>query len=284
MSDLTRMANLAGTDKGTVTGAAHGYTLIYEMLLGHMRRQPGIDLLEMGLAIGGPELGGDVDRLVTGSPSVDLWLGYFDDARMVGFDISDFSAIRHDRFRFFRGDSGKAADLEQLVALDRRFDVILDDASHASFHQQLGLATLFKLLKPGGFYIIEDLDWQPEAYESSLPNVCTTAKLLVEFLRTGEFRQSAAIDAAAAEELRRLVSSVMLFDESTLNANADNFNRRFGSDRARRTGWRAKSGFARWISPYFWLFNARRLYQSMSGEEFATHQTVKLAILQRINA
>jgi hypothetical protein len=44
----------AGTDKGTVSGDAQGYTLVYEMLFAPMRDRP-INLLEIGLAIGGPE-------------------------------------------------------------------------------------------------------------------------------------------------------------------------------------------------------------------------------------
>jgi len=284
MGELTRLANLVGTDKGTTTGAAHGYSLVYETVFGPLRHQPRVDLLELGLAIGGPELGGDADRPVSGSPSVDMWLGYFDAAHVVGFDISDFSEIRHERFHFVRGDGGKVADLEQIAALGRRFDVIIDDASHASFHQQLGLATLFKLLKPGGLYIVEDLGWQPAAYEASLPPVPATARLLVGFMRTGEVAPSAAISPEAARELRQGVSSVLLFDESLLNTNADNYNRRFGLEAVRRAGWRGRAGLSRALSPYYWLFNLRRLQQSLAGEEFATHQSVKLAVLQKTDA
>lgn len=283
MGELTRLANTFGTDKGTTTGAAHGYSLIYDTVLGPMRRYPRVDLLELGLAIGGPELGGNADRLTSGSPSVDLWLNYFDNAHVVGFDISDFSEIRHDRFQFIRGDGGRQEDLDQVAALNRQFDVIIDDASHASYHQQLGLAALFKLLKPGGLYIIEDLGWRPSGYEASLPKVWTTAKVLTQFMRTGEFVASPAISQSAARELRANVSSVQLYDESLLNAIADTYNRRFGRASVRRSGWRGRIGLSRSLSPYYWLFNLRRFRQSLDGEEFAMHHSVKLAILQRMD-
>jgi hypothetical protein len=130
MMTLTELANRIGTDKGTQTGAAHGYALVYDMLLAPLRDRPGLELLEMGLAIGGPELGGDVNRSVPGAPSVAMWLEFFADARVTGFDISDFSAVRHDRFRFLRGDSGKREDVERLRRPGRGYDVILDDAAH----------------------------------------------------------------------------------------------------------------------------------------------------------
>ena len=62
--DLTALANAAGTDKGTRCGAAHGYSLIYDMVLSPLKERRDVDLLEMGLAIGGPELSGAVDRVV----------------------------------------------------------------------------------------------------------------------------------------------------------------------------------------------------------------------------
>jgi len=42
---------------------------------------------------------------------------------------------------------------------DYRFDFILDDASHIPWHQVLGLEVLYsQCLKPGGVYIVEDID------------------------------------------------------------------------------------------------------------------------------
>ena len=46
---------------------------------------------------------------------------------------------------------------------------------------------LFALVKSGGLYIIEDLNWQPPEYEAKLPNVPLTSRLLEQFITTGEF-------------------------------------------------------------------------------------------------
>lgn len=277
---LAAIANRVETDKGTQVGGAHGYALVYDLVLGALRDRPRIDLLEMGLAIGGPELGGDVDRNVTASPSVNMWLEYFPGAHVTGFDISDFSTIQHDQFTFVRGDSGKRADVERIRALGRAFDVIVDDASHASYHQQLGLAVLFECLKPGGLYIIEDLSWQPASIEQTLPAVPKTAQILAEFLATGRLPPTNAISPAEAAKLERSISAVQLLDESQLNALGDTFNRNQGLPAVRRPGWRGKGPAGRILSPYFWVFSFRRLIQGLTGRESANWQSVKLAILQ----
>lgn len=278
---LTTIANKMRTDKGTQTGAAHGYSLVYDMLFAALRDRSSIDLLEMGLAIGGPELGGNIDRNVTASPSVNMWLEYFPQAHVTGFDISDFSAIRHDRFTFLRGDSGKREDVQRIRALGRQYDIILDDAAHASYHQQLGLAVLFDCLKPGGLYIIEDLGWQPASIEAALPAVPTTAQVLVEFLATGRLPPTAAIAVAEAERLEKMISAVQLLDESQLNALGDTYNRTRGLPSVHRPGWRGQGAGGRVFSPYFWLYSARRFAQGLTGRESANWQSVKLAILQR---
>jgi hypothetical protein len=51
---LTELANRYGSDKGTVHGAQHNYTALYDLLFVRLRQQP-IAFLELGLARGGPE-------------------------------------------------------------------------------------------------------------------------------------------------------------------------------------------------------------------------------------
>jgi len=168
-ADLTTLANKCGSDKGNKIGDRHGYTFLYELLFHGLRPHP-ISLLEIGLAVGGPEVGGPVDRTVQ-SPSVQMWLEYFPHAAIYGFDICDFSHMeeRHPRFHFIRGDCDSIPDLQRLAHSSPRFDVVLDDASHASVHQQNAFRILFPRVAPGGLYIIEDLQWQSPVYETRLP-------------------------------------------------------------------------------------------------------------------
>lgn len=168
MNELTALANKFNSDKGDSIGAKHNYTPIYDFLFRQFKDKP-IRILEIGLLRGGPELGQSKDRKTAVPPSIQMWLSYFKKATIVGFDISDFSQYQTDRFSFYRGDSGDENSLNKFKELHQPFDIILDDASHASFHQLKAFEMLFPHLKPGGIYIMEDLHWQPPEIEKSLP-------------------------------------------------------------------------------------------------------------------
>ena len=207
---LTELANAFKSDKGTRTGLRpHRYAYLYDLLFWPLKRRP-INLLEIGLAIGGPEVGGPIKRTVP-SPSVQMWLAYFEYAHIFGFDISDFSHIASPRFTFVRGDAGSEVDLCQLVEAAPSFDLIIDDASHASYHQQLSLKVLFPKLAPGGIYVIEDLQWQSPAFESVLPKVPKTALFFTSFFEKGEYLANSLLSAEDMQALKAEVASFASF-------------------------------------------------------------------------
>jgi hypothetical protein len=188
-NNLTMLANKLGSDKGTQRGAPpHKYTYLYDLILDQYRHWA-INLLELGLAAGGPEVGGPVDRQVD-SPSVHMWLEYFPHARVFGFDISDFSKIQHPRFTFIRGDGGSRDDMERLARAASGFDIIIDDGSHASYHQQLAFKHLFPKLRRGGTYIIEDLQWQSPSYEGKPIPLPKTRDFMINFFENDKYVQN----------------------------------------------------------------------------------------------
>ncbi|MET0374943.1 MAG: class I SAM-dependent methyltransferase [Rhizorhabdus sp.] len=210
--NLTTLAALHRSDKGSTGTLPHNYTLLYDMLLGP-RRDSVTRMLEIGLLVGGPEVGADADRATGDLPSVRMWLDYFPNATVHGFDISDFSFFSHPRFRFTRGDSGVAADLGRVTAQGERFDFIIDDGSHASFHQQLAFQTLFPHLEPGGIYIIEDLHWQSPAYEGSLPPTIRTVELIDAWFQTGAFPKVEAAELAGLPALADQINFAFLVNQ-----------------------------------------------------------------------
>lgn len=216
MHQLTHLANSLGTDKGTKHGNAHGYTVIYEQIFGPLRDRP-INILEIGLSIGGPEQDKPATRKVLDVPSIRLWRSYFPLAQIYGLDISDCSAFELDRFTFFQVDCGDSAALKKVAQTGIVFDVIIDDGSHASFHQQLTLLELFPNLAPGGYYIIEDLDWQPTAYELELPRVPRTAELFSRFDDFGNANNGSEIDTARWQAVRDGVASVKSFSRKQID-------------------------------------------------------------------
>lgn len=275
LKDMSQIAYYFGSGK-----AAAGYTVVYDALFSYLRDRP-CKILEIGLAEGGPEVDGDKDREVSRAPSVDMWKSFFKDASVVGFDISDFSQFEDDSFVFIRGDSGSEDDLKKVVDLGVEFDIVIDDASHASFHQQMTLSALFQCVKPGGFFIIEDLNWTPSGYEMSLPNVPKTRDFLVNYVLSGKMKPNAAISENAAEELMAEIHSVLLFDEHMLNVISKDNKISGSASISIERPWRHKSALAKLFDLHFVVFLLRRLMAAFRGEEFITRENVMLAIIQK---
>ena len=194
--ELTQLANKYASDKGNRAFGRHYYTRIYHQLFTHLRHRP-ITLLEIGLLHPG-------DTRHATSPSLRMWRDYFPNARLIGFDINDFSSVSLPNCRILQGDMSSREDLSQLFTLGP-FDIVIDDASHASPHQQIALACLFPHVRPGGLYFIEDLNRQP--FEMERADVPQTRTLL----RRKCF-ESPVITSAEAQLLAANVKSIQLFD------------------------------------------------------------------------
>lgn len=203
-ANLTDLADRYGSDKGSTK---HRYTELYHLLFNPLRGRT-LRFLEMGLLIGGPEMGHDPGRVTADLPSIRMWLEYFPKAQVTGLDISDFSWFTHPRFTFKRCDMDRRGNIAEAFADEAPYDVILDDASHASHHQQFAFLELFPRLKRGGIYIIEDLRWQPPAYER--PGITKTAALFQSWLHGGRFTHSDPALAAEFDALSGQFSGVFV--------------------------------------------------------------------------
>ena len=170
--DLSRLAVKYPTDKGLTFYPFHGYTANYSRLFANMRDQP-VTLLEIGLA---RKRDRKNPRVIC--PSLQLWAEYFPKATILGFDIDDFSMVGQERTTIYRGDQGKPDDLTHILADHPQLDIVIDDGSHASYHQQVSLQTLWPALSPKGIYVIEDLDSQPLELEHALPKSRKTIDVL----------------------------------------------------------------------------------------------------------
>jgi hypothetical protein len=154
----------------------------------------------------------DRKEATTKAPSLQVWREYFPTANLFGFDIDDFSTVKIPNCVIIRGDSSSRKDLKNLAALGP-FDNVIEDASHASHHQQIALAALFPCLKSGGIFCIEDLHWQPKDLEP------VGAPKTRDVIRDG-FR-SPYIQKSEADFLRENVRSIQFFDsKDRWNSNA----------------------------------------------------------------
>lgn len=210
VASLTALANRHGSDKGTLHGDRHNYTALYELLFAPLRHRP-ITLLELGLARGGPENPGIYRPTADDSPSVRMWLEYFSAASIIGFDISDFSAFQHERFHFIQGDASEAHDVKRLAAEVDSCDIIIDDGSHASPHQQVAFKYLFPRLARGGIYVIEDLHWQSSVYETVVPNTPKTAEFFTAYLDQDQYIPNPILSADEMAKARSKLAAYALF-------------------------------------------------------------------------
>jgi hypothetical protein len=144
--DLTLLARAYGTDKA---GPLHRYTPVYERHLG-TRRRDRIVLLEIGI-------GGEHDDPSSGGASLRMWRRWFPRAQIHGADLYDKSGIAGRRIAVHRTDQADPAALEELASAVGPCDVVIDDGSHVCDHVITTFQVLFPAVRPGGTYVIEDL-------------------------------------------------------------------------------------------------------------------------------
>lgn len=205
---LTELANLHGSDKGTVGPSprwpANNYTDIYHAYL-EDRRHRDIAILEIGLGVAGDRWDA---RIVhgrnSGGASLKMWHDYFPHGRIYGIDINACPYLDNDRITTFVADQGSVEDLEAFTGATRdvEFDVIVDDGSHRPDHQQVSLGYFFRKLKPGGLYFIEDLAdnglGDHNAGRHACDTVRNTRRVLRHFQEHGTFPEPNALGDTAA--------------------------------------------------------------------------------------
>lgn len=142
---LDELATFYGSDKW---GGLHWYTPHYETHFGARRYDP-VKVLEIG--IGGyrwEHLGGQ---------SLRMWQRYFPRGLVYGMDIYAKPGVVGPRIRTIQGDQNDAGFLRELAAEHGPFDIVIDDGSHINEHVRTSFEALFEHVRPGGFYVVEDL-------------------------------------------------------------------------------------------------------------------------------
>lgn len=137
---------------------AHSYIPAYQELFEPIR-ESATSVLEIG--IGYPELMKDFSASwYKPGASLRLWRDYFPNALIYGCDIRADVMFREGRITTCICDQSSIDDLRYRFA-GLEFDIIIDDGSHQAEHQLISWSVLQHNLKPGGIYVIEDVQ-QPE--------------------------------------------------------------------------------------------------------------------------
>jgi SAM-dependent methyltransferase len=153
MSYLNDLAIKYNTDK---QDSAHGYIKHYYNHLQHLQAAP-ITLLEIGVHKGA---------------SLQMWADFFSNGTIYGIDDGSSGDLKreypfHNNIKFREGLQNDGKFLERLILEQPKFDVIIDDGSHYSQDIIFTFKKLFDAIKPGGYYIIEDLHCSYPPYSVS---------------------------------------------------------------------------------------------------------------------
>jgi len=98
---------------------------------------------------------------VKGGGSTALWKALFPSATVVGMDIKLRPSLTAepsaDGVVYLKGDQTDVARLREIAAAHGPFDLVIDDGSHVNEHQETTIRALLPTVRPGGFYVVEDI-------------------------------------------------------------------------------------------------------------------------------
>ncbi|KAL7501919.1 hypothetical protein ACHAWX_000400 [Stephanocyclus meneghinianus] len=126
----------------------HGYTKLYHMIFSSVRFSV-TNITEVGISAG---------------QSLQAWYRYFPSAEIHAFDVKWYAENKvKDNLAFLHRVKPhilnilEVEDITSLGFLPESMDIIIEDGPHTLDSQQVFLVKLFPLVKPGGFYVIEDI-------------------------------------------------------------------------------------------------------------------------------
>jgi hypothetical protein len=206
--NLTELANKYNSDKGNEFLCAHHYTPMYEQIFNNILNTKlekkdfsTFELLEIGLMIPSNQ---------AAIPSLMMWNDFFNkNINITGFDIDTcFLKFNEDQNIDIKiGDQSNENDLLQLK--NKNYDTIIDDGYHASKHQQITFKTLWENVKPGGYFIIEDLHYQPT--EES----CVKTKELFEKWSNNNWIETEYINSDEIQIIKEDIESIEFYDSKS---------------------------------------------------------------------
>lgn len=128
----------------------HCYLELYDKYFSPYRGQK-INFLEIGIYLGN---------------SLNIFNEYFENAEITAMDILNKSHLQKENIKIIQGDQSDRSLLNKFE--DDFYHIILDDGSHKMEHQQISIGGLFKKLKSGGLYVIEDLHTSFDSYRENI--------------------------------------------------------------------------------------------------------------------
>ena len=162
---------------------AHNYAKFYENYFKNIKKKK-LNIIEIGSYYG--------------NASAALFF-YFKNSIIYSADINpDMYLYKSKRINsFFLNNSDRTSIEKNLINKEIKFDIIIEDASHMLKDQILSLFMLFKILKPGGIFVIEEIDFpekflnmrenqKPPDLKSILKNISQKNDFFSEYVKDDE--------------------------------------------------------------------------------------------------
>ena len=165
-SDLARLCDEYGTDKGELTPdsnpypwASHNYSDFYELIFSS-RRSSVESLLECGIGTPNTEFPSSMGEEANPGASLRVWRDYFPNAEVTGIDIDPEVMFSEDRINTYCVDQTSEESIKEFLdSQNGDFDIIIDDGLH-QYHANVSLfENTIDRLSEDGTYVIEDVSY-----------------------------------------------------------------------------------------------------------------------------
>jgi hypothetical protein len=150
-----------GSDKGdiNITTSWHNYTTLYYSLFKGMRENH-LRIFELGLGTNNVKVPSNMGK--DGKPGASLygWSEFFPNSYIFGADIDSDVLFNTDKISTFFCDQTDPHIIKKMwdePKLQENFDIIIEDGLHTFNANVCFFENSIHKLKPGGYYIIEDI-------------------------------------------------------------------------------------------------------------------------------
>ncbi len=151
--NLRKLFNQYKSDKGSW----HNYHLLYANLL--KRKESITKILEIGLGTNNEDIIGNMGKFGVPGASLRSFKDFCPNAKIYGADIDKRVLFEEPRIKTYYVDQTSSSSLNELEKkIGRGFDLIIDDGLHATHANLEVLLFGTKLLKKGGWLVIEDIE------------------------------------------------------------------------------------------------------------------------------
>ncbi len=204
---LSRIGAQYGSEK-----VSSGFCTFYDLHLRAHRKRV-VKVLEIG---------------IPGGSSLYMWRDYFPRAAIHGMDLHPVKLDALDRITTHIGNREDREALRQIVdSAGSDFDLIVDNGGRTIAQQQISLGFLFSCLRPGGYYVVEnlhisfsqrfDIDKSGRArthYETDVGDCESTTYEIVQALSEGSTFGSEFMMEVERQFLAERVQWVEIFDRN----------------------------------------------------------------------